>query len=777
MRGSYFLYLFSLFFAPVAFGSVENWTQLIVEFSCFLSLLLLLLAAWRKDIPLYNTPGLPLFLTFLGVCLLQLIPLPFWVVEFLSPNTAILYQPIDGHGSTPGFIPLTLAPYLSVQAFFRYAAWGAMYFLTIQLLRDRQRMLQALSVVIASGALLAFCAILQEYAGNGKIWWFMEPPSPTGFFGTFFYKNHFGGYIALLLPVALMLSAYCRPCKESGQSLRQRFADIFNNKKHHQFIYWGLAGLLMAVALLISRSRGGIICASITCLAMLAFGRKRMNRAGFFLPLLFALLVVIGLGASGFNSVDTRFGQALTEDGVSLGGRVGFWQDSLPMVKDFPVFGTGAGAFSQVFPMYGTVAANRFLNSAHNDHLENITDFGLPGAAVIVFFLFVVVKSSYGMYKRRRDRLSIHLALGCMTGITALLLHSFVDYQFRISAAVGLYFFFLLGLAVASSHLRSRGNRPTLLRPVEQSNVLKCMSVGVTGLLLVAGTTVIGGQTAGIVMGPSVESLHLLEPGEKCEMLLSQTVKAQKFDPLNSNHYFVQALLYSTQNDYENAKKSISHAIRLSPAIPVYYQLYADYLIKLGELPLAEQAYDAAILRDPYGFDKYWAKGLYYLNSNRKEDGLRLIRHSFELRPGVTRRFLNILTDKGVSLLDLEAVLPDSVQAYLAYAGLCHRENKIIQADLMYQKALAFLEKGDKVKSSWLWQPYQFYAKQKKMVKAMGVARIAVQYLPDDFRFNLTLGDLYLREGMARKATEQYKIALAIKPEDETARIRLEQLL
>ena len=70
------------------------------------------------------------------------------------------------------------------------------------------------------------------------------------------------------------------------------------------------------------------------------------------------------------------------------------WKDTLTLIKDFPVSGTGLGTYSYIFPKYRTFADTyRFLRYAHNDYLQFVSEMGVVAIVFIAgFFVWYVRK-------------------------------------------------------------------------------------------------------------------------------------------------------------------------------------------------------------------------------------------------------------------------------------------------------------------------------------------------------------------------------------------------
>src|ERR1039457_6584576 len=99
----YIIFIFLLIFSPLAFGTVEQWSLLVME-ALSVFALLRLLAEKKESSPFYKVPGI---LPLLSICiyyLVQLVPLPSSLVSIISPATYRLYESTEGIIKLPEWI-------------------------------------------------------------------------------------------------------------------------------------------------------------------------------------------------------------------------------------------------------------------------------------------------------------------------------------------------------------------------------------------------------------------------------------------------------------------------------------------------------------------------------------------------------------------------------------------------------------------------------------------------------------------------------------------------
>ena len=91
-RFSKAILFFLIIFTPLAFGTVEPWSYAVMEILTAGAFLLFAISLVQKKEDLYAAPGMVPLLLFLAYILFQLVPLPPFVVEFLSPGAFLIQE-------------------------------------------------------------------------------------------------------------------------------------------------------------------------------------------------------------------------------------------------------------------------------------------------------------------------------------------------------------------------------------------------------------------------------------------------------------------------------------------------------------------------------------------------------------------------------------------------------------------------------------------------------------------------------------------------------------
>jgi O-antigen ligase len=177
-----------------------------------------------------------------------------------------------------------------------------------------------------------------------------------------------------------------------------------------------------------------------------ALGLLLAKRASKSIVILLVSLIVIDIvivGAYfGVQRVMDRIEQTTTEteDRDEIAG------DALRMWKDYPVFGSGLGSFHVVFPRYSQQDLGALYTHAHNDYLEFASETGVVGSALLGALVFLSFLAALRAQIVRRDRLMRGISFGAIMAVSALGLHSTVDFNLQIPANA-LTFMLLLAFA------------------------------------------------------------------------------------------------------------------------------------------------------------------------------------------------------------------------------------------------------------------------------------------------------------------------------------------
>jgi O-antigen ligase len=226
----------------------------------------------------------------------------------------------------------------------------------------------------------------------------------------------------------------------------------------------------MAVALIMTNSRGGIISLIAEVLFLVAtMGLRRRSRhkkkhdheeerrprfksaamrAGLALVMIIALFA--GVVLLGGEEALTRFVGSVNSDDPTT-GRAHFWGVTVDIIKTHPWIGVGLGSFGVVYTGYDSRNGMYRLEQAHNDYLQVLSDSGIIGAVIALFFVVNLFRMGF-MRRDSRDDFRRGVATAAMAGCFAVMVHSFFDFTLHTTANA-LLFLVLAALATMNGRV------------------------------------------------------------------------------------------------------------------------------------------------------------------------------------------------------------------------------------------------------------------------------------------------------------------------------------
>jgi hypothetical protein len=483
-----------LLFTPFAFGTVERWSQALMEWG--IALLVLAFALGRSWEPQSGDPPgrtrtgleLPIALA-IALVAFQLVPLPPALLRVLSPGAAAngtlpdLGKAIaEAGGSPPSDLaertaalqpaparPISVSPEETRDRLVMLIALVALFYLTAAWCDRVERAYWLAGVLTLIGALVSAVGLVQSFTWNERVLWFRRAPSSSYAFGPFVNHNHFAGFVEMIIPVAigLGLSLFERRGRTSGETAMPAGRSSGFGGTLHEGEAWSaassqaglalFAAVILVVALFFSLSRGGILSflLSGSLLLALSWRRLRSRRAAWALVIGLPAAVLAIVAWIGAGIIRDRF---TTEAGVtneaSFRARAMVWSAAVRHGSEFLWVGAGLGAFEDSFSPYTPAGSWARWDKAHNDYLQAAWEVGLAGCALLAW-AGVVFSRRYGWPALRQPGESVDFVrAGTALGLLSMALHSAVDFNLQIGAN-GALFAILAGMLVSLTRLSS----------------------------------------------------------------------------------------------------------------------------------------------------------------------------------------------------------------------------------------------------------------------------------------------------------------------------------
>jgi hypothetical protein len=387
---------------------------------------------WSCDLGRPALPRGPLLwpgLAFLGLALLQLVPLP------------------------PTGLPVTLTPSGTRLGL----AFVASFLLLHQagvILREPGAGRRFRTLLAWLGLLLAAVALGQVGSGARRIYGFFRPWEGDSFYGPFVNRNHFAGYMLLVVPVALgrlgdAWRAFRRRVGDPPDARRRLLA--LSTPAGSDLLLALLPPLAGIAALIASTSRGGIL-SFVGGLALAAAGlRSRRGTPVWVAALVFAAMT---LSWFGLERLEVRFAR-VTADSP---GRTVIWRESLARMEGarwatgyglnsfaeaisrVPAWRLPAGATPWPEPVRAVLESGAragyrapekvdgvdWYREAHSDYVQLLVEMGLPGLAIGIWAALAALAAA------RRDP-------WLFAALAGVLMHVTVDFDLQVPAVAALF--------------------------------------------------------------------------------------------------------------------------------------------------------------------------------------------------------------------------------------------------------------------------------------------------------------------------------------------------
>jgi O-antigen ligase len=438
-RFAFLIICLAIVLSALVYGTVHSWALALFFLGGVTLLVLWLIDSWTLGFIRISRNVLQLPL--LGMFLLGIVQL----LPFRDPGNI-------GSPSIPLVKSLSFDPYSTRLVLIELAALWIYFAATLVFTDTPKRLRLLVRTITIFGFFLAIFGLTQSFTSPNKVYWIREL-SQSQAFGPFINRHHFAAYmeLALAVPLGLLFSGAIERVKS--------------------FIYLFVTGL-MAIALIMTNSRGGLISLTAELLFLVATmslrrhhrkresaeRKPRIRSAALKTGLALAIVIALfgGVVLFGGEEVSSRLVGTVNNDDPTT-GRSHFWSVTVDIIKNHPVIGTGLGAFAVVYTGYDSRNGVYRLEQAHNDYLQVLSDGGIVGAALGLFFVISLFRVGFER-RQSRDDYRRGVATGALAGCFAVLVHSFFDFTLH-TPANALLFLILAALATMNGRVEDVQSR------------------------------------------------------------------------------------------------------------------------------------------------------------------------------------------------------------------------------------------------------------------------------------------------------------------------------
>jgi O-antigen ligase len=340
------------------------------------------------------------------------------------------------------FVSLFFTVYFhaTLTEFFKVLVYLSLFYIVLNCVESEKDIGLILNSILSLSFVLSFMGILANIGRRLNLSGpFFDFLSRNGFTqagrvaSTLQYANTFAAFI--ILPFFISFSYF-----------------IMQKNLLKKILYLALS-LIFLIAFTLTESRGALIAFVIAILIYILFlkGKDKKFSLISFAILIGAVLIVVLIKKDVFIPIFKSFAARLKEllsffQGKweeSLGDRVIMVQDSLRILKDKPLLGTGNGTYQYVYAKYRTIYF--FSKFPHSIFFQILDELGILGGAAFVYMIFSLFKKGFQVVRTNYTAISV----GLYAGLAGLFLHALVDFDWSLMF-MPLIFFYLFAVLLSN---------------------------------------------------------------------------------------------------------------------------------------------------------------------------------------------------------------------------------------------------------------------------------------------------------------------------------------
>lgn len=484
---------------------------------------------------------------------------------------------------------LSPLPYLARADIFLMLACLLVYLLTATFLVTAGQRMRVVHFLMALAGLHTLVGIVQAAQGEDfMLFGFARPTMGARASGMLVSPNHLAGFLEIAGVMGLSVAWW-------------------SGRKPAVKIVAGYATVCCYIGLLLTQSRGGVLCAVFSLLVWMGLTLRASYLAksqGFGRALALSIGTVAVLLCIGGYVVATHLDlrdRLATVIGRDI--RVSIWQGALDQFQLAPVFGTGAGTHLYFGRLFRRPDLQSDPIHAHNDYLELLAEYGLVGAVGMAAFLALHAARALRALGRMARTLrateaaghdDLALVIGALAALAALGAHSFLDFNLHIPGNA-LIMAFAFGILARPETV---AETPAPATPVP-GRMLPVLAGAVLALSLVA--------LPGEIL---TERARILLRDEEYPEAIATAARALRLDPWNpvTCLYLGEALRLQAelepayadrQAGRQAAERAFGHGLRLFPQDENLLVRRGQVLDRLKRFDEAETSFQAALAADP----------------------------------------------------------------------------------------------------------------------------------------------------------------------------------
>ncbi len=277
--------------------------------------------------------------------------------------------------------------------------------------------------------------------------------------------------------------------------------------------------------------------------------------------------------------------------------RLKIWGRTLEIIRDYPLLGSGMGTYGIIFKRHkiptpltsGTIARyGQSARFAHNEYLQIAAETGLPTLIIFLWIITLILRTGLRTLKESQvaqevygKRLTVNgkpfITIGLLSGLTGVLLHSFIDFVLRPPATDILFIYFIAFIMLQAKAGDGQTDRRTDGQTHYPDSLFHHLyhSPLIRGSLIICVALILAGQAT----LPLIAYRHYRkgidhQKNKAFDQAISSYLTAQRLEPTNDRYhknlgdlYRHLALLFKEERSFwlEKATEECEKMVRLSP--------------------------------------------------------------------------------------------------------------------------------------------------------------------------------------------------------------------
>ncbi len=501
------------------------------------------------------------------------------------------------------------------------------------------------------------------------------------------------------------------------------------------------------------------------------------------------------------KSINLDFGQELksianTKEG-SAHWRLTAWANTLEMIKDKPLFGTGIGNWQFYYPLFAQKGAidkdfneDRQAKRAHNDYLQIAAELGLPGIILFLWFLGSLIFCGLKIIRSDESQEWAFLGIAGISAIISIMGNAMFSFPFQ--EALPPFFLAVIASMITFGRFRKTErikvqSKPVLIPVLVFFIILAVFNMMWGYRLCMADYYFLEGKRFNKAkmfersLRPLRQSMKLNPHNFRVYSLLGRSFNELKryhdSVPINKKALKLHPYYINCMNNLGNALRGIHH---VDDSIEIYnralelFPNFAEAHNNLGiafkekkDIEASIKEYKKAIEIDPSYEKAYNNLGNVFLSQNKVDEAIDYYRKTIQLDPQLPDVYNNL----GLALIrkkQFEEAIESFNTCIKLNSRLADPHNnkgsalrslgKLDDAILQFKKAII-------INSSYLPAHNnlaEIYAEQKNFDKAIEQYETILEMNPTIKSFYTRVADIYMKLYMQQKSNAMLDKAIAL---------------